>query len=638
VARWRVIEGDCIEAMAALPEASVHAICTDPPYGLEFMGKDWDRLGDMRQPGDPNYTEGPGPFGRAKVRSGIGESYSGRRGGESSTGKLETGPDWNGRERARQGSAYPRSFHMRCRVCGRQEFSGTPCECESPDWERIASAPTQLRAMQAWHYAWAVEAYRVLKPGGYLLAFGGTRTYHRLACALEDAGFEIRDSIDWIYGNGFPKSLDVSKAIDAAEGVEGTWVREDHPDRPGTRASRGQGRHLISQASPTERDPEALRHTYRAGSQAAQDWIGWGTALKPAHEPIVVARKPLSGRTVAANVITYGTGALNIDGTRVPVVGEEVSTPASDPAKRSGVVGRDLGFSGADAEAFREAQAESVERTNRLGRWPPNLLLSHAPGCEFVGTTEVESTGGAYPANREAGSYGGFTQPEHSPERVEIGTEIVEAWDCAEGCPIRELDEQAGSLRTAPGPIRRHTDKTRNTYGKFKGRKVIAYDRSTSGHIYGGPYEEGAHVEFVNYGDAGSASRFFPVFRYEPKTPRKERERGKPPGAGRKPINWSSGEENPGSFQAEGTVREVWNHHPTVKPANLMQWLCRLVTPPGGLVLDPFAGSGSTGVGANREGFDFLGIEREPEYVEIARNRLVAEAPLLDIEDEGLGS
>lgn len=327
------------------------------------------------------------------------------------------------------------------------------------------------------------ECLRVLKPGGHLLAFGGSRTYHRMACAVEDAGFEIRDQIMWVYGSGFPKS----------HNLDG-------------------------------------------------DREGWGTALKPAHEPIVVARKPLIG-TVAVNVLEYGTGALNIDGCRIETIdslGGGNNIPTTD------MTGRHEGWQRpwmADEEARAAAAARSTastQKSEQLGRWPANLIHD---GSE----------------------------------------EVVELFP-----------KEAGAA--APVTVR-NGDKFRNAFGTFAGNID----------------EQGSTF----HGDSGSAARFF----YCAKASREDRNEGCEEFA-KKPLLWSSGAQNPGSFQAEGTDRSSQNNHPTVKPTNLMRYLCRLVTPPGETVLDCFMGSGSTGKAALYEGFNFIGIEREAEYCAIAKARM----------------
>lgn len=232
--------GDYLEVMKTLPAGSVDAVVTDPPYGLEFMGKEWDKL------------------------------------------------------------ARPKPGNL-----------GGFADGNKPSFERVRS---HLPAMQDWHYRWAVEALRVAKPGAHLLAFGGTRTHHRLMCAIEDAGWEIRDVIMWLYGSGFPKSLDVSKAIDKAAGVA-METRGHFPFTPADDAATP-GAFRTNE----ERENPGCRKQPPA-TDAARQWSGWGTALKPAWEPIIVARKPLEG-TVAENCLRYGTGALNIDGCRVEPTGE----------------------------------------------------------------------------------------------------------------------------------------------------------------------------------------------------------------------------------------------------------------------------------------------------------------------------
>jgi len=320
------------------------------------------------------------------------------------------------------------------------------------------------------------ECLRVLKPGGHMLAFAGTRTQHRMAVRIEDAGFEIRDMIAWVYGSGFPKSLDVSKAIDKAAGAE---------------------REVLGIAGKSGSTRNSMTGDFAGGeymatspaTESAKQWQGWGTAMKPALEPITIARKPLIG-TVAENVLAHGTGGLNIDGCRVP--GEPWKAVAPNSGGRSGgVMGKKSDHPGGEP--------------NLSGRWPANLIHD---GSDEVLAGFPETKSGA----RKSGQGGNG-------------------------------DSGIVAFRNKP-----------NTN------------------------------DFPS--DSGSAARFF----YCAKASKKD--------------------------------RDTNNIHPTVKPTDLMAYLCRLVTPHGGLVLDPFMGSGSTGKAAMREGFQFCGIEINSEYVEIARARI----------------
>ena len=333
------------------------------------------------------------------------------------------------------------------------------------------------------------QCLRVLKPGGHLLAFAGTRTQHRMACRIEDAGFEIRDMIAWVYGSGFPKSLDVSKAIDKAAGAvrEKTRVKP-RPETSGTMSGKADTRPWI------EKSRELGYHEVDGNTPAtpqAQQWAGWGTALKPALEPITMARKPLDG-TVAANVLAHGVGALNIDGCRV---GSEGGTCRDGKADKP----NDAGWENMRGHGIATLAA---------GRWPANLIHDGSDEVVKLFPDTGKSTGGR------------------------IGKKSM------------------GNVTNVPA----------------------------------GQYEKGD----PGFGDTGSAARFF----YCAKASKRDRDEA--------------------------------NIHPTVKPTALMRYLCRLVTPPGGTVLDPFMGSGSTGKAARQEGFDFIGIEREAEYVEIAKARIAA--------------
>jgi DNA modification methylase len=383
---------------------------------------------------------------------------------------------------------------------------------------------------------WA-ECLRVLKPGGHLLAFGGTRTYHRMAVAIEDAGFEIRDSIHWVYGSGFPKSLDVSKAIDKVNGGEreivGAVIRT---------GSSGAGKTVHQEGG----DKSGVCQITAPATDAARQWAGWGTALKPAHEPIIVARKPLAG-TVAATVLAHGTGAINVDGCRVGT--EETWAGNADNAHSD--------YSG---EVFGKFAKQYAKPSHTLGRWPANFVLTHAADC---------------------------------------------ADTCADGCPVRMLDGQSGVTSSTDRP-RHNTAAAHNSttsMGKSTG------DWTTAGHT-----------------DTGGASRFFPVthwdaapFLYVAKPSRSERNAGLDGLPESQAQKWNSG--GIAARRAE-TAQPVANVHPTVKPVDLMRWLVRLVTPPGGVVLDPFAGSGTTLVAASLEGVTAIGIEMTDEYLPIIVGRV----------------
>jgi DNA modification methylase len=397
------------------------------------------------------------------------------------------------------------------------------------------------------------ECLRVLKPGGHLLAFAGTRTQHRMAVRIEDAGFEIRDMIAWVYGSGFPKSLDVGKAIDKCNGETGRLLKFTEWMRTTGLTARqvdkitgtNMGGHYLTAASqpaiPTpalwtllrphcgdvpewvdqlverveaEREVVGTKewsnsashfvpgedHSQRVrlditapATPEAQQWAGWGTALKPALEPITVARKPFKG-TVAANVLEHGTGAINIDGCRV----------GTEPVKLNSY--KSHGAEGCTTLAEGGThKGESYMSRESLGRWPANLIHD---GSDEVVALFPQTTSGA------------FNQSQRKAQNQK--------------------------------------------YGQFNG------------------YSEPKQYA----GDTGSAARFF----YCAKASKADREDG--------------------------------NTHPTVKPTDLMRYLCRLVTPPGGIVLDPFMGSGSTGKAAMLDGFRFIGIEREAEYLEIAKQRM----------------
>ena len=418
--------GDCIEIMRTLPDSSVHAVITDPPYGLGFMGREWD--------------------------------------------DLPPGLDF------------------------------------------------------------ATEALRVLKPGGHLVAFGGSRTWHRLAVAVEDAGFEIRDSIAWLYGSGFPKSLDVSKAIDKAAGVE---------------VEKGANFNVVGDSSSSNggskfRSDHPLYEKRAPATDAAREWQGWGTALKPAFEPIVVGRKPFAG-TVAANVMEHGTGALNIDGCRI----DASSSPVTSAGGRQSTA---LGYHGGTA-----ANGSYATKAHAAGRWPTNVLLDDSQAAELDGqaprTGSWSGKGATYEGSPETGSHIGTLNGKSSVHYGDMGgaSRFFPTFRSGEASADKRYTEE-GATNFAPLP--------------------------------------GARRETV------SKSEMFPTFHYEAKAPSSERP------------------------DVDGT------QHPTVKPLDLMRWLVRLVTPPGGVILEPFAGSGTTLEAALIEGFNVIGIEREADYLPLIMQRI----------------
>jgi DNA modification methylase len=451
--------------------------------------------------------------------------------------------------------------------------------------------------------AYSVELWqqclRVLKPGGHLLSFGGTRTYHRVAVAIEDAGFELRDSIAWLYGSGFPKSLDVSKAIDKGQGQNlqrqfafTAWMRSvgmtakqideitdtkmgshytTHPTQPAIATADlfdklrpylpevpEEIERLVAERTGIEwtayKNRKVVGKTLSGGAQAwangannkdkgnddytgqqewditapatpeAKQWQGWGTALKPAFEPVIVARKPIEG-TVATNVLKWGTGGLNIDGSRIGT--ETIST---HNAPKGSFAGGEPDR-GSDTSSYKE----------HTGRWPANIILD--------------------------------------PYTAEL------------------LDEQSGIQKDGVA-VRRNTNPNSfmpmSVYGKYKNATTDS-----------------------GYAGEGGASRFF----YVAKASKRDRNEGLEDLAD-KPAGSLNMRTDVHSIANGMDTKPAKNFHPTVKPTSLMEYLIKLVTPPNGTVLDPFTGSGSTGKAAILQGFDFIGIEMTEEYLPIIEGRL----------------
>ena len=379
-------------------------------------------------------------------------------------------------------------------------------------------------------------AYDLLKPGGYLLAFSASRNYHRMAVAIEDAGFEIRDQIMWIYGSGFPKSLNIGKAIDKRLGNErevvGTRVSA-FGDADGSETD--DGRNLWGKESTKEVEL----------TKGNSEYEGWGTALKPAHEPIVMARKPLEGTNID-NVLKYGTGAINIDGCRIQ------SDDTGGERKTTTRKSRDENNVWTDENSGMKQEENHFADADPKGRYPANVMHD--------------------------------------------GSDVVQ-----------DIFPQTSKSVS--------TKRTRKTIGSF-----------------GMPNDT-----TPEYDDEGTAARYF----YCPKTSAEERNRGLESFTA-KPMAWGNQAKaelkrgnldfkgNQGDGSKHNKVAMRLNTHPTVKPQELMKYLCRLVTPKGGVVLDPFMGSGSTGMAAKDEGFDFIGIEKEKEYFEIAEARIKVSSPLME--------
>lgn len=513
--------GDCLDVLPTLPDASIDAVICDPPYALTNL---------------------------------------------STTLVVSALTAWLGGDRA----FVP---------AGGAGFMGR-------EWDRFVPPPA------AWD-----QCLRVLKPGGHLLCFAAPRTYDLMALAIRIAGFEIRDSIHWVYGSGMPKGQNIGKAIDRRRDDRAgvlcvtNWLNET---RKAAGWSNGQidelfgfGGHMASHwtatagkaaAVPTLEQWAVLRdamgfddaeilplveelngrkgdlgeawerrevvgEAYRvrrpsavqisglsdgaydltaAALDDAKRWEGWNSALKPAHEPIVVARKSTGFNTTVANVLEHGTGALNIGACRIPVTDTGYARNAS-------------GDRGHDQNRERQSDYRlTAGHSSDLGRWPTNVVLTHAPGCEQTGTRVVRNASGSVTGDEPSALVDAvYAERKRVPYRAREA-ETVETWACQPGCPVAEMDRQE------PG-----------------------------------------------------ASRFFPIFKYEAKAPASERPR-----------------------LADGTA------HATVKPLDLMRWLVRLVTPPGGTVCDPFGGSGTTGEAAILEGFGAVLVEREREYADLCVARL----------------
>ena len=459
--------GDCLKVLKTMQDESMDAIVTDPPYGLGFMGKEWDTFD--------------------KIQFGIA--------GDEGENDLKVKKNFK--------------ILPRYSTDGFYDFTKN----------------------------WVTECLRILKSGGYLLAFGGTRTYHRMACAIEDAGFEIRDMIEWVYGSGFPKSLNIGKKIDQFKGNERINIgKYQFPD--------GYQRTIPTMANKKTATPRMFGTSkQRKLDKSTSEWEGWGTNLKPAHEPICMARKPLSEKTVAENVLKHGTGGINIDGCRVGTEGgtRKYGEPSYKPSNTlMGELYGNLNGSG-----FKPINA---------GRFPANLILSYPEN-------EYDKNGNLLP----------------NPEK----NEVVSLFP-----------------NTKSGKMKQHIKGgTFNIFSK-------QYPRD---------------VETI--GDSGSAARFF----YCAKASKNERDAGCEGLEENATLYNQTGLKN----NRDGTKRSIGgikNNHPTVKPLALMQYLIKLISRENSLILDPFMGSGTTGVACMGLGRNFIGIEISSEYYTIAERRIKAAA------------
>lgn len=429
------------------------------------------------------------------------------------------------------------------------------------------------------------EVFRVLKHGGHVVSFFGTRTYDWGVMAMRFAGFEIRDQIAWCYGSGFPKSHNVEKAINKLDGVEFEekpaegvgFMKADSEDWNVTKNQ------LIQKGKSSER---------------AKDWSGWGSALKPAIEPIVLARKPLEkGLSIAENVLKWGTGGINIDGCRIGYQKDDHLMKYE---------GYQNGKYKSEYDEGTSYKYGTQVQINPQGRFPANIILTHHPECECKGLKKVkgssckpEDVGKGRNESYNNGIYSdkkGIITISHNDEN---GQETVEDWNCHPDCPIKIMDEQSGLLKS--GYIASHHKQ------KPRGKDGIILNNENYKKV----------PTTLQKMDSGGASRFF----YCAKASKSERNKGLEEFEEKTMKGRDEGQDGR-SVAYKPRPTPIANIHPTVKPVKLMQYLVRLITPPNGIVLDPFCGSGTTGIACKLEGFEFVGIEQDPEYCKIAQARV----------------
>lgn len=488
------------------------------------------------------------------------------------------------------------------------------------------------------------EVIRVLKPGGWLLSFGGTRTYHRMVCAIEDAGFEIRDQVQWLYGSGFPKSHDISKGIDKAAGAE----REVTGRREG-----GAGKLMEERPWNQADDYDKTIPITVPATDLAKQWQGWGTALKPANEPIVLARKPLSESTVAKNVIRWGVGGLNIDASRVGYSSE------SDKAK-AGTHGRSeqAGMGTQQYGQLRNGIPSELEN-NRQGRWPANLLLDETAAEMLDEQSGTRKSGGSIKSPETSTRFKN-THSQAGPQPEWDGYQDSGGASRFFYCAKASKSERSKGLdKHELFKVETGECKDANTAAVQLLQRVISEDialkkadlswsidesgKSISGifpkeckSITSMVISKTIESQILNLLTRSLTSANTLVVRPLASAhlnPAESVESLK---------TWllsiTSGEmalalgavnaasKTLQSISENAEPKDFHNFHSTVKPIKLMEYLIRLITPPGGTVLDPFMGSGSTGVAAYRLGFKFIGCEMSAEYAEIAKKRIEAVA------------
>ena len=630
-----IVVGDCREVLAGCEPETFHAVVTDPPYELNFMGRGWDNAG-------------------------------------------------------------------------------------------VSFDPETWRAV-----------YRVLKPGGHLLAFSGTRTSHRMVGAIEDAGFEIRDSIVWLTGQGFPKSLDVGKAIDKAAGVTREVVGSKLGQPGYSLADNG----FVNKIYGDLHDPPGECVITVPATDAAREWAGWGTALKPSHEPICMARKPFRG-TVAASVMAHGTGALNIAASRIGTpeskraAGSRRYTPSQFAGREPGDGGERLQLAphdgrgrwppnvAMDEDAARLLDEMSGERPSRAGATKglqhsgrhggiadvgPNIKqgtdtdrgygsdtggasrfffvagqsladeycwLCDGPKHSIMSATKegAQWSNGASSAAKTSGptdeGSGSAPNPARVPSRPDDAGKSQSNGSPAHSAAPSSMSTPAtiGSIALAPAqtlpddPFVLRVQSAGNLCASCATAIALSLAPTQPGHVPASPLGKGSMPEhrrqtlircLVFYAETRESIATTPTtaslkmwfgfvrdamsqpipenatedgfvpkrFRYQSKASRAERNAGLDGMPERINPKFGHGNNEPDAFTASHQP-SMANHHPTVKPVALMRWLVRMVTPPGGHVLDPFMGSGSTGVAAALEGFAFTGIEQDAEYAEIARRRI----------------